>query len=182
MNSVTSPAIDGSFGTPGRIIKVNHAGEFGAVNIYRAQILIARLFRRPYTSLLEQFLTHEQGHLRIFGDELERREISRCKSYYLCGIGGYLLGLVTALLGRKGVMACTAAVETVVASHLRKQLSELKQLPDKNAYEAVQNVIRDEEAHRDYAIDEGFDCIFYKPLHWIIAVSTESVIWLGMRL
>ena len=182
MSSADSTFADGSQGTPGRIIKVNHAGEFGAINIYRAQILIAKLLHRPYVAMLEDFLSHEQKHLRIFGDVLEQRQVARCKSYWLCGIGGFVLGLLTACLGRKGVMACTAAVETVVTRHLKDQIVELRTAGDGQALAAVGAIVRDEEHHRDAAVSEGFDCIFYRPLYQVIAVSTEAVIWLGMRL
>ena len=182
MSSTDPTYIDGSLANSNRIIKVNHAGEFGAINIYRAQILIARLFRRPYRAMLEEFLEHEKEHLRIFGRILEIRGVPRCRSYLLCGIGGYVLGFVTALLGRKGVMACTAAVETVVTQHLSKQLIDLEADGDLEARGAVQAIVADEEHHRDSAVEEGFDCVFYKPLYSVVALSTESVIWLGMRL
>lgn len=182
MSSTEQTITDGGIGTPGRIIKVNHAGEFGAINIYRGQLLVAKVFRRSYVALLEEFLAHEKEHLQIFGDVLERRGIPRCKSYWLCGIGGYLLGVVTALLGRKGVMACTAAVETVVTRHLDEQLIELAEFGDTEAHAAVQAIVADEEQHRDAAVSEGYDCVFYKPLYGVVAISTEAVIWLGMRL
>jgi ubiquinone biosynthesis monooxygenase Coq7 len=174
--------VDGSLGTPGRIIKVNHAGEFGAINIYRAQILVARLFGLGHVRMLEEFLQHEQRHLQVFGEVLSRRRIPRCRSFWFCGIGGYLLGLLTALFGRKGVMACTAAVETVVTRHLEAQLDVLGRLPDEEAYAAVQSILADEEEHRDAAIQDGFGSILYRPIYSIVAISTEAVIWLGMRL
>ncbi len=166
----------------GRIIKVNHAGEFGATNIYRAQIAVARFFRRPYVGMLEEFLEHEKRHLAIFSAYLERHAIRRCRSYWFCGSGGYVLGLVTALLGRKGVMACTAAVESIVTRHLHQQIEVLEQLGDREARDAVLAIVADEENHRDAALEEGFDCPFYKPVYAVVAISTEAVIWLGLRL
>jgi len=182
MAFTTSAILNDDQRLPGRIIKVNHAGEFGAINIYRAQIGVARLFRQPHLAMLREFIAHEKKHLQIFGDELARRGVRRCRSYWLCGIGGFVLGLVTALLGRKGVMACTAAVETVVTRHLEQQLDVLDRIGDHEARTAVQAILADEEEHRDTAVEEGFDCVFYKPVYALVMAATESVIWLGMRL
>ena len=59
--------------TPKKILKVNHAGEFGAVNIYKAQILVAKLFRRNYVDVLESFKKDEERHLAVFWEEIERQ-------------------------------------------------------------------------------------------------------------
>lgn len=167
---------------PGRILKVNHAGEFGAVNIYRAQIFVGSLFGAKHIAVLNEFLAHEENHLAIFGAELERRGIRRCRSFWLCGIGGFSLGLISSMLGRKSVMACTAAVETVVLSHLEHQLQILQEIGDTDAYKAVERIIDDERAHQEHGISERTNCIFYRPFYGIIRWCTEAVIWLGMRL
>jgi ubiquinone biosynthesis monooxygenase Coq7 len=96
---------EGERGTCGRIIKVDHAGEFGAVNIYRAQLLCARLWLPSLVPQLQEFLAHEKGHLKTFADVSQRRGISRCRSYLFCGLGGFALGSITSLFGRSGIMA-----------------------------------------------------------------------------
>ncbi len=174
--------VDGQDRNAGRILKVNHAGEFGAVNIYRAQIAVARLFRAGHRDMLEQFVKHEREHLALFKRELERRGVRRCRSFWLCGIGGYALGLFTGLLGRNGVMACTAAVETVVTGHLAAQLEVLRAERDLAACRAVESILQDEETHRDIAVEESRNGILYRPLYRFVAASTEFVIWLGMKL
>lgn len=179
---LTNTKTDGTTGTPGRILKVNHAGEFGAINIYRAQIFIGSLYRAKHLPILRDFLAHEKTHLAIFGAELERRSIRRCRSFWLCGIGGFILGLVSAMLGRKGVMACTAAVETVVLVHLEGQLKALLAIEDKEAYQAVEKIVEDEKMHQEQGASEGTNSILYKPFYSAVGLSTEAVIWLGMRL
>jgi ubiquinone biosynthesis monooxygenase Coq7 len=72
----------------GRIIRVNHAGEHGAVNIYAGQIAAARLRARVLLSELVEFKAHEERHRSIFANELKRRGLPRCRSYCLCGLGG----------------------------------------------------------------------------------------------
>ena len=164
-----------------RIIKVDHAGEFGAINIYRGQILIGRVFSRGYVSTLADFLQHERRHLATFGDLLKTRGIARCKSYWLCGIGGFTLGVLTALLGERGVMTCTAAVEDVVLRHLRSQIQVLRDVGDQEGLAAVMSIIADETEHHDSGM-AGSGGLLYKPIHLAVSAATGFVIWLGMKL
>jgi len=167
--------------TPKKILKVNHAGEFGAINIYRAQILIGKLFGMGYVSTLQSFMKDEQRHLDIFWTEIERRDGIKCKSYWLCGAGGWAMGIVSALLGTHGVMACTWAVESVVAEHLKAQLVYLISKKDIEAYEAVSKILDDEQNHRDLGEREGGTKWLYTPLRFCISSFTEATIRFGMR-
>lgn len=182
MSSLARSAVAGERGTGGRIIKVNHAGEFGAVNIYRAQIFVARLTAPNVVPLLEEFIEHERRHLATFGEYLASRGIRRCRSYLFCGIGGYVLGFITALLGKPGIMACTAAVETVVTAHLVHQLEQLRAEGDHAAVSAVESIVADELEHREVGVVEGRNSLLYKPLGAIVSAATSAVIWLGMKL
>ena len=179
---LTTERPDGEVGTAGRILKVNHAGEFGAVNIYRAQILVGSIFRTQYVDTLKDFLAHEKAHLEIFRAEIERRGVRRCRSYYLCGLGGFSLGIMSGLLGRNSVLACTAAIETVVLRHLEEQISALRQIGDIEAAKAVESIVQDEMEHHQEGLRASTKCVFYKPFVKIIEFCTESVIWMGMRL
>jgi ubiquinone biosynthesis monooxygenase Coq7 len=173
---------DGERGTCSRIIKVNHAGEFGAVNIYRAQLNVARLAIPSLVPQLLEFLAHENRHLNTFAEVLRARGISRCKSYWFCGVGGFALGLVTSLFGRSGIMACTAAVETVVTGHLVEQLAFLESQGDTEAAVAVQSIVSEEEEHKAVGIAQGKDSPLFRPLGAVVAIATSFVIWLGMML
>lgn len=168
--------------TPRKILKVNHAGEFGAINIYRSQVLISRIFMKDLVPLLEDFLADEKRHLEIFWDEIQQRNGVKCKSYWLCGLGGYVMGFVSSLLGRRGIMACTWAVESVVIDHLLSQIEFLEQKGDIAALTAVQAILEDEQNHRDTGFEEGgTQNILYQPLRFIISTFTEGVIRFGMR-
>jgi len=168
--------------TPKKILKVNHAGEFGAVNIYRSQLFISKLFMKDLVPQIEEFLADERRHLDIFWSEIQRRNGVKCKSYWLCGVGGYFMGFVSALLGRRGVMACTWAVESVVVDHLHNQIAFLKSKNDIEALEAVEAILEDEQNHRDIGFEEGgAGNILYKPLRFAISTFTEGVIRIGMR-
>lgn len=166
----------------GRILKVNHAGEFGAINIYRAQILVARLTAPAVVPVLRQFLAHEKRHLDAFRNVLVKRGIPRCRSYWFCGIGGYVLGVITALFGKSGVMACTAAVETVVTGHLVGQIDHLRAQGDMEALAAVESIVAEEIEHREHGVTQGKNSILYRPIAAAVSAATSFVIWLGMKL
>ena len=165
-----------------RILKVNHAGENGAVHIYAGQILVARLTAPSLVPELREFKAHEEGHRAIFRAELQRRGQPRCRSYLLCGLGGLVLGLVTALFGRGAIAATTVAVERVVLSHLAHQRQVLAG-QDGAAVEAINQIVEEEQQHHDHSAAHVRGRQFWpKVLTPIVAASTESVIWLGMRL
>lgn len=165
-----------------RIMKVDHAGEFGAISIYTGQIWMAHLRARDLVPELREFRSHERRHRTIFGLELERRAQRRCRSYALCGAGGSLLGLVTGLLGRSAIAATTVAVESVVLRHLEDQLACLRGVDDEAA-SAISSIVSEEREHHDRSAAHVPSAnIWYRTLRPVVAVATESVIWLGMRL
>jgi ubiquinone biosynthesis monooxygenase Coq7 len=163
-----------------RFLVVNHAGEHGAVGIYTGQRLACQWLGLGLTTELAGFLGDEQRHRRIFAAELARRGRSRCRSYHLCGLGGFVLGLVSGLCGRACIAETTVAVETVVLRHLHAQLTLLSGT-DPRAAATIHLILEDERAHRDTAALEprrGLAGAFRPIATW----ATEAVIWLGMRL
>ncbi|MDY0746726.1 demethoxyubiquinone hydroxylase family protein [Paucibacter sp. R3-3] len=165
-----------------RVLKVNHAGEHGAVNIYAGQLLVARLTAPGLLEELAEFQSHERRHRSIFQAELQRRGVRRCRSYHLCGVGGFVLGVLTALFGRGAIAATTVAVERVVLRHLERQLHELRGV-DEAAVDAIRSIVIEEQQHHDRAIVHAqASCIWARVLTPVVAASTETVIWFGMRL
>lgn len=165
----------------GRVMKVNHAGEHGAVSIYAGQLFMARITARPLVAELRAFKAHEEGHRLIFHNELVRRGLKRCGSYWLCAVGGYALGVVTGLFGRRAISLTTVAVERVVLRHLHGQLALLAH--DTEAAAAISAILVEEQEHHDKASahhpgEGGLGGL----LGFIVAGATEAVIWLGMRL
>jgi ubiquinone biosynthesis monooxygenase Coq7 len=165
-----------------RILKVNHAGEHGAVNIYRGQRLVCFWRDAALKRELEEFRAHEERHRAIFAAELARRGVRRCRSYWACGLGGLLLGLTTGICGRASIAAVTVAVERVVLRHLEMRLRELDGV-DPAAYDAVASILDDERAHHDRAAQEPRQGIFWpRILKPAVSAATEFVIWTGMKL
>lgn len=164
-----------------RIMKVNHAGEHGAVSIYGAQIAMARFTAPNLVPELIEFRSHEERHRALFAIELQRRDRPRCKSYWLCGFGGYLLGLFTGLFGASAIAATTLAIETVVLRHLEEQLVVLRDI-DPDATAAISSIVSEETQHRDRSADIAEANRFWpKLLVPIVSAATEAVIWFGMR-
>lgn len=165
-----------------RVLKVNHAGEHGAVNIYAGQRLLAKLTARRLLPELQQFQAHEEMHRALFQAELNRRGLRRCRSYQLCAIGGFTLGCITGLLGASAIAATTVAVERVVLRHLDQQIEALRGKDDAAA-DAVAQIYAEERQHHDRQLGHlraGRFWLFV--LAPVVAASTQTVIWLGMHL
>lgn len=179
MKSASSASEDSEFAA--RVLKVNHAGENGAVNIYAGQIFFARITAPSMVAELAEFKSHEEGHRATFWAELQRRNRPRCRSYWLCGIGGFTLGLVTGLFGRRAIAATTVAVERVVLRHLEHQLEQLRG-KDELAVKAIESIVAEERQHHDQSASHITVGQFWpKVLSPIVSASTEAVIWVGMR-
>jgi ubiquinone biosynthesis monooxygenase Coq7 len=166
---------------PEKMIKVNHAGENGAVNIYRGQQVFGWLYGKNQLQTLKEFESHEREHRTIFAAYLSEYNIRRCVSYHVCGLGGFTLGVITGLLGKQIIAATTYAVETVVLEHLDKQLQYLKG-HDKIAFECVKKIYDDEKSHRDQsAAHLKQSNLSNKIMIAIVSIFTELTIRFGMR-
>lgn len=165
-----------------RILKVDHAGEHGAVCIYSAHRWIARWRSPELVGELDEFLVHERGHRAIFGAELSRRGVRRCRSYWLCGLGGFALGVVTGLIGPQAVHATTAAIERIVLAHLEEQLETLATL-DPAARDTIASIVADEREHHERAVSQIVKRgLLQRTIDGVVSRSTQLVIWLGMKL
>jgi len=161
-----------------RVLKVNHAGENGAIHIYTAQILIARITAPAMVLELSEFKAHEEKHREIFWLELQRRGVRRCRSYGLCALGGFSLGLITGLFGRRAIAATTAAVERVVLGHLEQQLLALNGKDDAAAA-AIAKIVDEERQHLAQSESHLSTGLFWpKVLTPIVAVAAAVYLWL----
>lgn len=138
------------------ILRVDHAGELGAVHIYRGQraVLGAARGHERTAAQLAEMEGHEAVHLARFDRLLNDHGVRPTLMTPLWRVAAFALGAGTALLGDKAAHACTEAVETVIEGHYAGQVAELKDRDPELAAELAQ--FRDEElAHRDIAIEEG---------------------------
>ena len=165
-----------------RIMKVDHAGEHGAVCIYRAQRWCARWRAPEMVPELDEFLEHERSHRAQFKAELQRRNKPRCRSYALCATGGFFLGILTGLAGRQAIAATTVAIERVVLRHMHEQVQALDTI-DQRAADTLRRIIVEEQKHHDHSAARiGQRAPWSKLLDPLVTWSTEAVIWLGLRL
>jgi 3-demethoxyubiquinol 3-hydroxylase len=158
MNLTISPPTGSELATNGgaaartiaRILKVNHAGEHGAIRIYRSQIAIARWRYPEIVPALEDMLAHEISHRARFAEMMPSRRAKPCRMMFLWAIGGRVLGAGTALLGRNGIWACTAAVEEAVHRHMNDQLAFLSGR-DQALYALINSIKSEELSHLGHA-------------------------------
>jgi ubiquinone biosynthesis monooxygenase Coq7 len=177
MNGAHVTAVDA-----GRIMKVNHAGEHGAVNIYAGQIAAVRLRASVLLSELAEFKAHEERHRSIVANELKRRGLPRCRSYWLCGLGGYVLGFLTGLMGVQSIALATVAVERVVLRHLQQQLLDIG-ITDPDATAAISAILSEEQHHHDQSATHIRHAgVIDRMIGSVISAATEFVIWIGMRI
>jgi len=164
-----------------KMIKVDHTGENGAVNIYRAQRIIAHIRAPHIIEQLKDFQSHEEEHRDIFSRRLTELGVRRCFSYHLSGLGGFILGFITGLIGPSAIAATTYAVEDVVLRHLEGQISYLEQHSPASCV-AVQEIYDDEMAHHQTTeMQMQHDKHLTKALVIIVKLCTEAVIRFGMR-
>jgi ubiquinone biosynthesis monooxygenase Coq7 len=165
-----------------RVMKVDHAGEHGAVCIYTAQLWVARWRAPDLVAELNHFRDHELGHRARFGAVLQGRGLRRCRSYHFCAAGGLMLGALTGLLGRGPIAATTVAIERVVLRHLHDQVIALEHV-DPMAVEALRRIIHEEQEHHDRSLAlVPTNSWWAKAIDSVVAASTEAVILIGMRL
>lgn len=166
----------GKADTLANILRVNHAGEYGAIRIYQAQLCIARWRSPSLAAELDEILAHEKSHRASFENLMRERHISHCGALPLWGLGGWSLGAFTGLLGRNATLTCTAAVERVVHRHLDEQLGWLGEA-DPEVSVAI-SAVRDEEAeHLGWA--ENTARARRGPLYGLVSLATEALIWLS---
>ena len=165
--------------TIARILKVNHAGEHGAIRIYRAQLWLARRLYPDVVAFLEETLGHEIEHCAMFRNAMPQRNARPCRIMALWGNGGFVLGFLTALLGRKGVWICTAAVEATVHRHLEEQLNFLIDM-DAELHGLISAIQEQELMHLRHAERRiGTSSAASRSLSAVIAKTTDAVIWLS---
>ena len=139
------------------MLRVDHAGEFGAVAIYRGQLAVfeRQHGRERITAQLKEMAAQEQEHLDAFDNLLSAGRVRPTVLSPVWNAAGFALGAATALLGEKAAHACTEAVETVIEEHYGDQVSELEAAGERELA-ARMSKFRDEEvAHKELASAEG---------------------------
>jgi len=137
-------------------IRVNHAGERGAIKIYEGQLLALNTFvkNENLKKTIEKMKNHEKEHLDFFNKEIKKRNIKPTKLLPLWDLLGVGLGFGSAIIGKKATMLCTASVEEVIDKHYQNQINELDS-EEKVLKEKIKKFRDDELHHRDIAYEQG---------------------------
>ena len=129
------------------IIRVDHAGEYGAQQIYSGQI---KFIKDPeLRSLLERLADEEKEHFEYFENLMIKKRVRPTLLQPVWKFGGFSLGAITAVLGRDFVMACTEAVESVIVDHYRDQLKELDKSKETELKKKISKFLADEDEHKE---------------------------------
>jgi ubiquinone biosynthesis monooxygenase Coq7 len=173
-------------GAPGRralidrIVRVDHAGEFGARRIYEGQLAVLRNHRN--TPVIQRMLEQELHHVDVFEKMVVDRRVRPTLLQPFWHVAGFALGAATALMGARAAMACTVAVETVIDEHYASQAAQLgeDEAPLKATIEAFR---ADEIEHRDLGLaHEAEQTPGYPLLSGAIKAGTRAAIWLSERI
>jgi ubiquinone biosynthesis monooxygenase Coq7 len=137
-------------------IRVDHAGERGAIKIYEGQLLALSTFVKDENlkKTIEKMKNHEKEHLDFFNEEIRRRNIKPTKLLPLWDLLGVGLGFSSAIMGKKATMLCTASVEEVIDKHYQNQLDQLHS-DEKVLKEKIKKFRDDELHHIDIAYEQG---------------------------
>ena len=137
-------------------IRVDHAGERGAVKIYEGQLLALNTFVNDENlkKIIEEMKIHEKEHCQFFESEIKKRNIKPTKFLPLWDLLGVSLGFGSTLLGKKAAMLCTASVEEVIDKHYLNQINQLGP-EEKELKKKITKFREDELHHKDIAYEEG---------------------------
>ena len=137
-------------------IRVDHAGERGAVKIYAGPILALNAFVKDENlkKTIEEMKVHEKEHCEFFENEIKKRKIKPTKFLPLWDLLGVGLGFGSTILGKKAAMLCTASVEEVIDEHYQNQINQLGS-DEKNLKEKIIKFREDELHHKDIAYEKG---------------------------
>ncbi len=161
------------------MVRVNHAGEFGATRIYAGQ-----LFVLGEDKTIEHMAKQEKEHLDAFQKMIVERRVRPSLLQPIWYIGGFAMGALTALMGRNIAHACTSAVETVIDRHYRDQLDNLECSDDDELKDLITKCHIDECDHQNTAnVEAGFNLAEEYPLVTsMILKITETAIKIAKKI
>ena len=137
-------------------IRVDHAGERGAIKIYEGQLLALSTLVKDdeLKKTIKNMKEHEEVHCSFFENEIKKRDIKPTKLLPLWDLLGLGLGFGSTILGKKAAMLCTASVEEVIDGHYKNQIDQIGP-EEKNLKNNIIKFREDELHHKDIAYNEG---------------------------
>ena len=166
------------------MIRVDHAGEYGAVRIYEGQLAVLKHRKGAAASVetIAHMAEQEQRHLKTFDRLINERRVRPTALEPVWRIAGFALGAATAAMGEKAAIACTAAVEEAIDEHYAAQIAALEG-KDESLQSTVAEFRADEAQHRDTALEHGAEqAPGYKLLSEAIKAGCRIAIKLSERI
>ena len=138
------------------IIRVDHAGERGAIKIYEGQLLALKTIKQDETlkDKIEEMKKQEKEHLEYFEKEIQKRKIKPTSLLPLWDVMSVALGFGSALLGKKATMLCTASVKEVIDGHYKNQIKKLGDY-ETDLNKKIEKFKKDEINHKNIAYEAG---------------------------
>ncbi len=162
-----------------RIIRVDHAGEYGAMRIYAGQLAV--MGDSPERKAVLHMAEQEKLHFAEFDKLMRERRVRPTALMPLWHAAGFALGAATALMGKKAALACTVAVESVIDEHYASQRKRLGEKEGALA-DTIEKFRVEEVQHHDMAIEKGAEqAPFYSLLSQGIKTASKLAIWLSTR-
>ena len=165
-------------------IRVDHAGERGAIKIYEGQLLALNTIIKndKLKKKIEEMQVHEKEHCDYFEKEIKKRNIKPTKFLPLWDLLGVGLGFGSAIIGKKATMLCTASVEEVIDQHYQNQINHL-QNDEKELKNKIVKFRNDELQHKDIAYKEGATKKgFYSIMDKIIKTGSKIAIGISEKI
>ena len=163
------------------IIRVDHAGEYGATRIYDGQIAVFGK-NSKIGKTIQHMADQEQEHIQKFEELIVKNRVRPTALIPIWNVAGYALGVSTALLGEKAAMACTVAVETVIGNHYGEQLSLLED-DQKELKKTIKKFKADELEHHDIGIAHDAEKTpGYKVLSKVIELGCKTAIEISKKI
>ena len=165
-----------------RFIRVDHAGEYGAVRIYEGQLAV--LGKKASHPVITHMLNQEKLHLETFDKLINERRVRPTTLMPLWHAAGFALGAATAMMGEKAAMACTVGVEEAIDEHYKSQIDALAPYEDEVELRETFIKFREEELeHRDTGLDYGAkEAPAYEILTRTVKAGSKLAIWLSTRI
>ncbi len=165
-----------------RMIRVDHAGEYGAVRIYAGQRAIFGE-KHKFSPMIKHMAEQEDVHLDRFSKLIHQRKVRPTLLTPFWHVAGFALGAGTALMGEKAAMACTQAVEEVIEDHYQEQLDALEAADaESELRETIKTFQAEEVEHKEIAKKHGAEeAPGYPLLSSAIKTGCKAAIWLAKR-
>lgn len=162
-----------------RMLRVDHAGEYGAVRIYEGQLAV--LGKSDKAPIIEHMVAQEREHLSTFNKLVADHRVRPTAMLPVWHLAGFALGAGTALLGERAAMACTVAVEEVIDEHYAGQIAKLGD-EDSELRDTFEKFRQEEVEHRDTGLAHGAEKTpGYEALTGLVKTGSRFAIWLSER-